>query len=384
MALNLTTGPRDHGRPIVTNRALPGLIHPTTFFWIAVLHYSIAMTDVGSEDLANAADVLVETALRVAPGERFVIVGDFATTSILEALERAGRAAGAEVASLRLDEVRSYSTNHSGERPHKVLPDAVRRAMLSAQASVFVGSAPRAESSMREQLQHVVGACRIRHAHLPGITPAAFAAGLAVSHSTIADSGRVLLHLLEVGREITCTSPEGTNLVVHPGARRWVPRVGRVEPGESVVFPTGSLCVAPESIRGRFAATASLGEFFGERERLLREPIVFDIDDGAVTGVRCSGSPELVRDIEAMLCVAPNSERVGLVVLGLNPGAPHPIGAPAVDQHRPGLHLVIGDPQSKLTSAGWSARTSFAACQRQSSVIVDGVPVTDGGRLLLG
>ena len=341
------------------------------------------MTEVGTEELAKAADVLVQTALRVAPRERFVIVGDEATTAILGALEQAGRAAGAEVAALRLDEVRSYSTNHSGDRPHKVLPDAVRRAMLSAQASAFVASAPRAESSMRDQLQHIVGACRIRHAHLPGVTPSTFAAGLAVCHAKIADAAKALLHLLEVGREITSTSPEGTNLVVHPGARHWVSRIGRIDPGESVVFPTGSLCIAPESIRGCFAATASLGEFFGARERLLREPILFDIEDGAVTRVSCSGSPELVRDVEAMLAVAPNSERVGLVILGLNPGAPRPIGMAAVDQHRPGLHLVFGDPQSKLTAAGWSARTSFAACQAVSTVLVDGVPVAEGGRLLV-
>ncbi|MBX3206466.1 MAG: hypothetical protein KF764_15435 [Labilithrix sp.] len=340
------------------------------------------MIDIDGEELTTAAEVLVASALRVTAGERFVVVGDHPTTPIVAALERAGRAAGAEVAPLRLDQLKSYSTNHSGERPHKVLPDGVRRAMLSAQASAFVASAPRAEASMREQLQHIVGACRIRHAHLPGITPAAFAAGLGVDHRTIAESAKALYHRLEIGREITCTSAEGTNLVVHPGARRWVIRAGSVAPGESVTFPTGSLCVSPETIRGRFAATASLGEFFGARERLLREPILFDIEDGRVTRVTSAGSPELVRDVEAMLAVAPNSERVGLVVLGVNPSAPRPIGAVAVDQHRPGLHLVIGDPQSKLTDAGWSARTSFAACQAASSLHVDGVLVADDGRLV--
>ncbi len=341
------------------------------------------MTDVGTQELSKAADALVRTALRVSPGERFVLVGDAPTAAILAALEQAGRAMDAEVASLRLDELRSYSTNHSGERPHKVLPDAVRRAMLSAQASVFVASAPRAESSMREQLQHVVAACRVRHAHLPGITPQGFAAGLAGCHAGIAESGKALLHLLEVGRELTSTSSEGTNLVVHPGARRWVSRFGTVGPGESVSFPTGSLCVAPESVRGCFAATASLGEFFGAREGLLREPVLFHIEESAVVRVECPGNPELVRDVEAMLAVAPNSERVGLVVLGLNPGASEPLGMAAIDQHRPGLHLVLGDPQAKVTGATWSARTSFAACQARSLVQVDGVPVAEGGRLLL-
>jgi leucyl aminopeptidase (aminopeptidase T) len=340
------------------------------------------MTEIDGEELARAADVLV-SALRVAPGERFAIVGDAATTDILRFLEHAGRAARAEVATLKLDELKSYATNHSGDRPHKVLPDAVRRAMLSAQASVFVASAPRAESSMREQLQHIVGACRIRHAHLPGITAAAFAAGLQVDSAQLVESARKLLHRLDLAGEITCTSAAGTKLVVHPGARRWVPRVGHVEPGESVIFPTGSLIVAPENVRGCFAATASLGEFFGARERLLRTPILFDIEEGVVKRVRSDGAaPELVRDIEAMLAVAPNSERVGLVVLGLNPSLKGAIGSVIVDQHRPGLHLVFGDPQSKLTGAGWSARTSFAACQDASSVYVDGTLAAEAGRLV--
>jgi leucyl aminopeptidase (aminopeptidase T) len=341
------------------------------------------MSETGAEELATAADVLVRTALRVTAGERFVVVGDTGTIPILGALERAGRDAGAEVAILRVDQLRSFSTNHSGERPHKVLPDGIRRAMLSAQASVFVASAPRAEASMRDQLLHVVGACGIRHAHLPGVTQGAFIAGLSVELTAIEAAGSELLRRLEVAREIRSTSADGTNLVVHPGGRRWVPRVGRVQPGESVTFPTGSIMIAPESIRGTFAATASLGEFFGARERLLRDAIFFEIDDGAVKKVRAAGSPELVRDVEAMLAVAPNSERVGLVILGLNPGAARPLGTVAVDQHRPGLHLVFGDPQSKATGASWTARTSFAACQASSAVEIDGKLVADGGRLLL-
>src|SRR5262249_40982042 len=130
-------------------------------------------------------------------------------------------------------------------------------------------------------------------------------------------------------------------------------------------------------------ATASLGEFFGARERLLREPILFDIEEGAVKRVRCSGSPELVRDVEAMLAVAQNSERIGLAVIGINPGAPHPVGTVMVDQHRPGMHLVIGDPQLKLAGASWTARTSFAACQSSSTVQIDGTVVIKDGQLTL-
>src|SRR6185503_19203037 len=102
----------------------------------------LAMRQIGEEDLARAATLLVKTGLRVTAGERFVAVGDLESQPMLAALETAAREQGADAAGLRIDLLRSYSTNHSGERPHKVLPDAVRRAMLSAQASAFVASAP--------------------------------------------------------------------------------------------------------------------------------------------------------------------------------------------------------------------------------------------------
>jgi aminopeptidase len=339
------------------------------------------MRQIAEEDLARAADVLVRTALRVAAGERFVAVGDQESQPMLAALEQAGRNAGAEVAALRIDLLRSYSTNHTGDRPHKVLPDAVRRAMLSAQASAFVGSSPHGESSMREQLQHIVGACSIRHAHMPGITPLAFSCGLAQGHDEITELGRALERRLEVGREITTESPDGTTLVIHPGGRPWVARFGKVDPGQSVTFPTGSILASPERVTGTFVATASLGEFFGAREGLLRDPVTFEIEDGRA--VKVSGqNAQLVRDVESMLGVAPNSDRVGLVVLGVNGGS-DATGEVAVDQHRPGLHLIFGDPQSKLTTAGWTARTAFAACQARSTVRIDGAVVVEDGKLRL-
>lgn len=316
------------------------------------------------------------------PGERFVAVGDAESQPMLAALEAAGRDTGAEVFALRLDQLRSYSTNHSGERPHKVLPDGVRRAMLSAQVSAFVASAPHAESSMRDQLLHVAAACKGRHAHMPGISPVAFAAGLLEDFAVLRERGRALERKLELAREITCESKAGTKLTVKTASsRRWISRLGAVEPGESVTLPAGSIMTCPETISGTFVATASVGEYFGAREGLLPEPVVFEIVDGRVMNVLAPGCPHLVRDIENMLHVAPNSDHVGLVVLGVNEGIGEPTGDVTVDQHRPGLHLVIGDPMGKLTGATWSARTTFAACQGESSVRVDGVLVAENGAL---
>ena len=315
-------------------------------------------------------------------GERFVAVGDAESQPMLAALEAAGRSTGAEVFALRLDQLRSYSTNHSGERPHKVLPDGVRRAMLSAQASAFVASSPHAESSMREQLVHVAAVCKGRHAHMPGISPIAFTTGLSQDFDQLRERGRALERKLEVASEITCESPDGTKLTIKTSSRRrWVSRLGRVEPGESVTLPAGSISTCPETISGTFVATASVGEYFGAREGLLPEPVVFEIVDGRVMNVLAPGCTNLVRDIENMLHVAPNSDHVGLVVIGVNEGIGEATGDVAVDQNRPGLHLVLGDPMGRLTGATWSARTSFAACQARGTVRVDGTLVAENGVL---
>lgn len=341
------------------------------------------MRQIAEEDLRRSADVLVRTGIRLVQGERFVVVGDAESQPMLAALEAAGREAGAEVSALRLDQLRSYSTNHSGERPHKVLPDGVRRAMLSAQASAFVASAPHGEASMREQLLHVAAACKGRHAHMPGISPIAFATALHEDFGKLAQQGQAMERRLEIAREITCESPEGTKLTLKFGPpRRWVARLGRLEPGESVTLPAGSLITCPETISGTFVANASVGEYFGAREGLLAEPVVFEIVDCRVMNVIAPSSPNLVREIENMLHIAPNSDHVGLVVIGVNAEIGDPTGDVTVDQNRVGLHLVIGDPMAKLTGATWSARTSFAACQARGSVRVDGTLVADDGKLV--
>jgi leucyl aminopeptidase (aminopeptidase T) len=162
-----------------------------------------------------------------------------------------------------------------------------------------------------------------------------------------------------------------------------VKRLGSVGPAEVVCFPAGSLIACPESVSGTFVATASLGEFFGTREGVLRAPVTFEIAHGRVVRAACPGNDLLTKDIAEMLHVAPNSDRVGLLVLGINEGIVVPVGDAAVDQHRPGLHLVIGDPSPRLTGASWSARTSFAACQSTCTVKIDGEVVIDDGKLVV-
>ena len=341
------------------------------------------MPDVSTAELAHASEVLLHSALRLRDGQRFVVVSDGETAAIGEALASEATRMGAIVTSARLDQLKSVSTGHSGDRPHKVLPDLIRRAMLASQASAFVASAPHQELSMREQLLHIVGACGVRHAHMPGITPRAFAAGMRLDYERVAAWGRALFRRVEFSQHVHTTSEAGTDLDLTFGPEpRWVPRLGSLAPGKWVNFPAGAIYASPQSADGVLVVNASLGEFFGAREGLLlHKPVALTLEGGRVVNVDAPLSPELASDIRQMLAFAPNSDRVGLVAIGVNEGIEVATGEAIVDQNLPGLHLFLGDPSGRATGVRWSARTSFAACQAGSSVTVDGILTIDHGRI---
>jgi aminopeptidase len=340
------------------------------------------MAFLASEGAAIAAAMLVKTALHLREGDRFVIICDAESNGLADVVRLEAESLGVQVTFARLDQLRSVSTNHSGERPHKVLPDLVRRAMLAAQGSVFMASAPHQELSMREQLQHIVGACKVRHAHMPGVTLRAFAAGMKTDCGSLETWGRAVERKVELARTLEATSPAGTDLrLTFPASNRWTPHLGTIAPGNMSILPAGALFAQPESADGVFVANASVSDFFGAREGLLTEkPVTFHIEGGRVVRVLAPAAPELQRDLEGMIAVAPNSNRVGLAMLGVNADLA-PTGDSAVDENVPGLHLVIGDTAGRIRTSTWSARTSFAACAVGGSVEVDGVPVIENGKL---
>ena len=341
------------------------------------------MSTVTPADLAQSGTMLLTTALHLREDDRFVVVCDAESTEITTALTSAAERLGADVTVARLDLLRSVSTNHSGERPHKVLPDVVRRAMLAAQASVFVATTPQKENGMRDQLLHIVGACRVRHAHMPGISARAFAAGMRVDYGVVEGCGREIERRLEGALTITVESDTGTNLVCTLTPKHvWTAHLGRIAPGEWSLLPAGALYTVPASVDGTFVANAALGEFFGAREGLLtNKPVRFTLEAGRVTNVEAELAPALEKDVRAMLGLAPGSDRVGLVALGLNAGIEEATGIAAVDENLPGLHLVLGDAAGRVRASTLTARTSFVACAAGARVRAGEDPLVDGGKI---
>ncbi|MGE0324964.1 MAG: aminopeptidase [Polyangiaceae bacterium] len=328
------------------------------------------------EDVERAARVLITSCLTLSPGENLIVISDHAVPNVAEAIARVARNLGCRVIWFRLAE--------HGVRPFKLLPNALQSALAEAHASVFVASAPHNELGMRQHLLHLVKQHGVKHAHMPSISSLAFTRGLRLDYREVESAGRRVLDKLSGARALQVTSPAGTNLeVLLPPRARWFPQLGVLEPGRWGNLPAGALYTNPEHVSGRFVANASVGEFFGARHGLLQDtPVHLVLERGRVTRLTCPQAPELQRDIVRMLACSENSSRVGLICIGVNPSIPTATGEALVDQNLPGLHLSIGDPAAKVTGAGWSAPTAFAACQAFSSVLIEDVPLIERGQLL--
>lgn len=344
-----------------------------------MLTSDVAITEAA---LVAAAKNLLRAPVRGAPPEvRFVdrgtellVVADDRSRRIADALRGVAEAIGASPTVVMLE--------RPDDKPLKVLPPAVRSLLARVPATIFAARAPNGERSMREQLAAVVKASGARYARLQDVEEAAFVRAFSADPARVRDVGRRLAERIARGRLVEVTSPGGTALhvTVAPGA--WVERLGEIVPGTGVGFPAGALFTSPEGIDGTFVADASLGEFFGLREGLLAgKPVRFEIAQGRVASVHAPHDPRLEADIRATLAFADNSNRIGLVAIGVNVGIDAATGDASVDQNLQGFHLGVGDPGGKSTNVGWKARTSFFACQAASRVVVDGDVVIDGGKI---
>ena len=306
------------------------------------LYFADPMSDPG---LAHAAQVLVQSALKMRAGERVVVIEDAASLEMGDAIAAEVEAGGGWVKRSRLD--RLASAGGSG-RPHKIIPDLLLLALHEADASAFVASALPLELTMRQALLHVVRQRGLRHAHMPGVAPRAFMAGMRLDYAQVERLGQRALGRLTGATSIVAESPAGTSLRVDLAPDgKWFAQLGVLAPGRWGNFPAGALYASPSSASGVFVADASLGEFFGVREGVLRaNPVRILIDAGRVVGVEAQ-SAQLKRDIEAMLRVSPNSDRIGLISIGVNPGLDSPVGDALVNQNMPGLHIGIGDPAAE-------------------------------------
>jgi aminopeptidase len=327
-------------------------------------------------ELTRPAKSIIAGSLGVVAGEQVVILVDRARVGLGQALVEAATSLGARVSSFVLEDV--------APRPVTSVPAVLETALRRAQVSVLlIGVEHRDEVTFRTSFVRITEEARVRHAHVLGLTRSSFVSSFNVEPGRITEMVHAV-HLRVLGkRKLRYTTPAGTNLEIRMGDdTRWFERAELIAPGKWANLPAGELIALAENVDGVFVADASMNVALSGTADLRSQPLTFTIEGGVCVQIDAADK-KLVEAARAHVASEEKLDRVGHIVLGANPGLSGPIGEMVHDQCVPGLHVVFGWTNQKVTRATWSTSSILAVNSRAGDIDVDGAPLLRAGRYLL-
>lgn len=325
--------------------------------------------------LEDGARNALHTCLRVAPGERVVLITDRHVPDVGDALEHAARALTPHV-------TRHVLEDH-GPRPLTTLPDSILRD--AARADVSLWAAASVPGELPTRMAYRKHLTRARHAHMPGITRTLMETGMNADYHQVAELTLRLHQRLQGAHHARVTSPHGTDFeaIFHP-QWRWLPDTGLLHATPSWGnLPAGEIYTAPAWLHGHLA-THLLGDHLSERHGRLHPPLHLDVRDNHVDLDSITGAtPAARQDLRTYLTSDPQGTRASEFALGTNLALTHLVGNLLQDEKIPGCHIAFGHPYTEQTGAPWTANTHIDLVLLDTTVWIDGKLVQEHGRYVL-
>lgn len=323
--------------------------------------------------LAATAAAFVRNTLALQAGEDVCIVTDTEVSPLVYySLAGAVKAAG------------GTATVHVMEPlpvPSAEPPRAVAAAMISCDFLINCCSRSITHSDAAHEAYLERG---IRYVVMSNATEDMFLRGAATADfDLVRDISLRTREALNAGTTIRITSPEGTDVTFDTTGRPFFPYYGEFLDGSTVtVFPGGEVNTTPneDSGNGRIVFDAFMMEI-----GLLREPIVWDLEDGRI--VRISGGAEARRFEEIIETRGDEYSRyIGELSVGTNYAA-RSIGSALEDKEVYGrVHIACG---TGVPAADGSWRPRYQSTLHLDGIIsrptltVDGTTVVEEGEILV-
>lgn len=326
-------------------------------------------------DVMAGARTAAGVCMGVKPGDRVAVISDQATAMVGEALVRA---------SLDLDgEARLFLLEDYATRPIRELPEALVEALVDWRPTVtfYAAASQPGEIAFRIALRRMLlDELKVRHGHMPGITPLLMREGMAVDYRLVERVTRRVWERVRQARTIHVTNASGTDLTVRfDPERRWVPCTGIYhDPGSWGNLPEGEVFTAPVSADG-VLVVALLGDHFSEKYGVLDRPVTIRVRDGWVTEVSCA-DPDLAAELFEYLRSAENGARMGEFAIGTNVALRELTGNLLQDEKIPGVHVAFGNPYPEETGADWSSTVHVDVIPVRTTIVVDGEEIMRDGR----
>lgn len=313
-------------------------------------------------DLGPAVDAVINKCLAIRRGEEVLVVVDPRTRSIGEALrDAAGAQAGADAVLAIMDERATDGT----EPP---------RAVAAALHDCDVYIAPTSRSLSHTAARKRATDAGARGATMPGVTEDMLARVMAVDFDVMAARSRAVAAMLDEGTTAHVSCPRGSDLTIDLTGRAGVADDGNLTArGAFGNLPCGEGFIAPLNGDGHVVAAslAPLG--------ISDEPATLTVREGRIVDARGGKGPEFLKRLEAH---GPSGTNLAELGVGTNDRA-RLTGSVLEDEKILGtVHVAFG------ASAGIGGTVSVPihldVVVLDASLEVDGRPVLDAGRYVLG
>lgn len=327
------------------------------------------------EAMRSGARVAVRTCMNIVPGNRVFVLTDRLTHGIGRVLGEEASDAGGEVL---IHDLEQYA-----DRPILTMPEPLRAELhrFRPHVTFYAASSQPGEVSFRMALRSfLLQDLKVRHAHMPGITAQLMTEGMNTDYRLVASVTTAVYDMARLADTIRVTTPDGTDLTARfdPDSR-WVPCTGLYhKAGQWGNLPEGETFSCPQTVDGTLVAHV-IGDYFSQKYGILREPLTFDIEHGAVADVR-GANQALVTELLAYLDSAENARRVGEFAIGTNVGLRRLTGNLLQDEKIPGVHVAFGNPYPAETGASWNSTLHVDVIPVRCTITIDDEEIMQDGR----
>jgi leucyl aminopeptidase (aminopeptidase T) len=312
-------------------------------------------------DLGPAAASVVRRCLAVEAGENVLVVVDPAKRTIGEALRDEATAVGADAVLMVMGEREADGTE----------PPPTVAAALAA-SDVFI--APTRRSLSHTTARKRASDAGARGATMPGVTEDMLARVMAVDFDTMTARSRAVAAVLSEGTRAHVTCPRGTDLRLALDGRAGISDDGDLTAkGAFGNLPCGEGFIAPTFGEGK-VVTANLAML-----GLTEEPATLTVAEGRLVAANGGPGPEFIE-----LLLAHGEAGTNLAELGVGTNDRAKLTGEVLEDEKilGTVHVAFG------ASAGIGGTVSVPihldAVILEASLEVDGRPVLDRGRYVLG
>ena len=319
------------------------------------------------EAMRPGARAAVRTCMGVKPNDRVFVLTDRVTSAIGRLLSEEAAEVGAQAVIREIEQV--------GPRPMTEFGDELRRELATFRPTVtfYAAASQPGELSFRMALRvFLTQELKVRHGHMPGVTPQLMVEGMRADYKVVAALTRAVYDLGRETREIRVTTTDGTDLTAKIGpSLRWVASTGIYhEQGQWGNLPEGETFTCPETLDGTLVAHI-LGDYFSEKYGVLETPVIFHITDGRVTAIE-SENAAIVVEMTHYLDSSENGRRAGEFAIGTNIGLKKLTGNLLQDEKLPGVHVAFGNPYPDETGADWTSQVHVDVIPLNCTITMDG------------